>query len=144
MKLPARRSVKKRARGNPSLPKKVPIDASSPETLAKGIAKREREIALGAEKFDDSWLSSGVLAFLKYPTLYRTLHRSDVGTLAKTPKNITPDYVMGTPVMFVEAIRQEIVNLKNGPMRIVRQVWVLPDGKKASIPLDLLIRTENL
>jgi hypothetical protein len=144
MRTTARQPKVVKARGNPQIPVGKAIDARTQATLEAGIEAREEKAASLAEERDLSWLVEGALAYLKSDMNEGPApNKGDSETLTVCGWG-EPRYVKGTPVIFSEARRVQIVHHRRGPMRIVRHIWVTPGGGKFSIPLDQLQKDADL
>jgi hypothetical protein len=144
MRTTARQPKVVKARGNPQIPVGKAIDARTQATLQAGIEAREEKAASLAKERDLSWLVEGALAYLKSDMNEGPApNKGDSETLTVCGWG-EPRYVKGTPVIFSEARRVQIVHHRRGPMRIVRHIWVTPGGGKFSIPLDQLQKDADL
>ena len=144
MRTTARQPKVLRARGNPQIPVGKAVDARTKESFETGVEAREEKAASLAEERDLSWMVEGALAYLKKDMVpgHSSL-KGDVESLQ--PYNYGDvRYPKGTPVIFSEAKRVQIVHPKRGPMRIVRHIWVTPGGGKFSIPLNKLQKDSDL
>ncbi len=144
MRTTARQPKILRARGNPQIPVGKAVDARTQATLEAGIEAREEKAASLAEERDLSWLTEGALAYLKSDMNEGPApNKGDMETLQVCGWG-EPRYVKGTPVIFSEAKRVQIIHPRRGPMRIVRHIWVTPGGGKFSIPLEQLQKDADL
>jgi len=138
MRTTARQPKILRARGNPQIPVGKAVDARTKETFEAGVEAREEKAASLAEERDLSWMTEGALAYLKSDMNEGPApNKGDQETLVVCGWG-EPRYTKGTPVIFSEAKRVQIIHPRRGPMRIVRHIWVTPGGGKFSIPLDQL------
>ncbi len=144
MRTTARQPKILRARGNPQIPVGKAIDARTKASFEAGVEKREEKAASLAEERDLSWMVEGALAYLKEDMVEGPApNKGDVETLQPYYYGDI-QYPKGTPVIFSEAKRVQIVHSRRGPMRIVRHIWVTPGGGKFSIPLDKLQKDSDL
>jgi hypothetical protein len=138
MRTTARQPKVRRARGNPQIPVGKAVDARTRESFEAGVEAREEKAASLAEEKDLSWMVEGALAYLKEDMAPAPApNKGDIETLHPYYYG-EAKYAKGTPVIFSEAKRIQIVHPRRGPMRIVRHIWVTPGGGKFSIPLDKL------
>lgn len=144
MRTTARQPKIVKARGNPQIPMAKPLDARTQSALEAGIEAREERAASLAEERDLSWMVEGALAYLKSDMNEGPApNKGDSETLVICGWG-EPRYVKGTPVIFSEAKRVQIIHPRRGPMRIVRHIWVTPGGGKFSIPLEQLQKDQDL
>ncbi len=138
MRTTARQPKIPRARGNPQIPVGKAVDARTKASFEAGVEEREEKATSLAEERDLSWMVEGALAYLKEDMVEGPPpNKGDVETLQPYYYG-NVRYPKGTPVIFSEAKRVQIVHSTRGPMRIVRHIWVTPGGGKFSIPLDKL------
>ncbi len=138
MRTTARQPKILRARGNPQIPMGKAVDARTKESFEADVEAREEKAASLAEERDLSWMIEGALAYLKSDMNEGPApNKGDSETLVVCGWG-EPRYTKGTPVIFSEAKRVQIIHPRRGPMRIVRHIWVTPGGGKFSIPLDQL------
>lgn len=138
MRTTARAPKIKRARGNSAVNVGRPIDARTKPAFEAGVQAREDEAKSLADETDLSWLVEGALAYTKKPmNLAPPATKGDIDRLVEEYYG-QPKYPQGTPVIFSGVERKQITNPKLGPMRIIRHVWIAPDGSKFSVALDLL------
>lgn len=138
MRTTARQPKILRARGNPQIPVGKAVDARTKASFEAGVEAREEKAASLAEERDLSWMTEGALAYLKSDMNEGPApNKGDQETLVVCGWG-EPRYTKGTPVIFSEAKRVQIIHPRRGPMRIVRHIWVTPGGGKFSIPLDQL------
>lgn len=145
MRTTARQPKVVKARGNPQIPVGKAIDARTQATLEAGIEARvEAAKNTRSATRRSSWLVEGALAYLKSDMNEGPApNKGDSETLTICGWG-EPRYVKGTPVIFSEAKRVQIIHHRRGPMRIVRHIWVTPEGGKFSIPLDQLQKDADL
>lgn len=137
MRTTARQPKITKARGTHIVPIGKPVNATTKTTFEAGVAEREEKAASLAEERDLSWLTEGALAYIKESMEVRPPpSKGDLEGLS--PTTYMPRYEKGTPVVFVEAKRVQIVHPRRGPMRIVRHVWITPGGGKYTIQLEHL------
>lgn len=138
MRTTARQPKILRARGNPQIPVGKAVDARTKEAFEADVEAREEKAASLAEERDLSWMTEGALAYLKSDMNEGPApNKGDTETLTVCGWG-EPRYTKGTPVIFSEAKRVQIIHPRRGPMRIVRHIWVTPGGGKFSIPLEQL------
>ena len=130
----------KRAKGNSFVNVGKPVDARAKDAFEAGVDRREDEAKSLAELNDLSWLVPGALAYLKKSMQPQTpQQKGDIERLVEDGYG-NGRYAVGTPLIFSDAERKQVTNPKRGPMRIIRHVWIAPDGGKYSVGLEYLQR----